>query len=112
MIDFSKLPRHVRTMKREKIGCFHFDIAYNDDKRWCIVLGYDEEIESCVIKLAYQSYNTLLQCDYDCDWTMPYNAETGEVYDNELVVNENNVILAAKELYELSNEYCLYRKVG
>lgn len=76
-------------------------VLNTDDKRnnWAIVLGWrdghDENDHCCqysvgeyhlCAKLAYQPSNSIMQCDYDIDWTMPYNEETGDVDDNEVYI--------------------------
>lgn len=80
-------------------GTYHWNLDV-DDKRnqWAIVLGwqdgYEEDPEDdCTdgtyrlcAKLAYQPTNSLMQCDYDIDWLMPYDEETGEVDDNEMSI--------------------------
>lgn len=40
-------------------------------------------------KLAYQSKRSVMQCDYDIDWYMPYDEVTGEVDDNEVSIYPN-----------------------
>lgn len=40
-----------------------------------------------------------LQCDYDMDWNMPYNSETGDVWDTETnFYNNDNVNARASEI--------------
>lgn len=69
-----------------------------NDNDWAIVLGWSDgfgepnEIDDCVkencrlcVKLAYQPCKSLMR-EYDIDWTMPYNEETGEVDDNEISI--------------------------
>ena len=71
------------------------DESNND---WAIVLGWSDgfeadETDDCMdgtwrlcTKLACQPSNSIMQCDYDIDWVMPYNEETGETDDNELCI--------------------------
>lgn len=71
----------------------HTDDNNND---WAIVLGWqdgyeEDETDDCMdgtyricAKLAYQSHNSIMQCDYDIDWMLPYNEDAGEVDCNEL----------------------------
>ncbi|HAU88200.1 MAG TPA: hypothetical protein DCW90_22815 [Lachnospiraceae bacterium] len=73
----------------------------SNGKEWAIVFGWQDGYEAypddkfsdgewhLATKLAYQPYNSMMQ-EYNFDWTMPYNAETGEVYDNEITVYEDS----------------------
>lgn len=80
-------------------GTYHWNLEVDDNNnQWAIVLGwqdgYEEEPEDdCTdgtwrlcAKLAYQPTNSIMQCDYDIDWLMPYDEETGEVDDNEMSI--------------------------
>lgn len=70
----------------------------DDDNSWAIVLGwsdgFDEEPDDnnadgtwrLCAKVAYQPWNSIMQCDYDVDWEMPYDKITGEVDDNEVPI--------------------------
>jgi hypothetical protein len=83
-------------------GTYHWNLEVDDNNnQWAIVLGwqdgYEEEPEDdCTdgtwrlcAKLAYQPTNSIMQCDYDIDWLMPYDEETGEVDDNEIPIYPN-----------------------
>jgi hypothetical protein len=39
--------------------------------------------------MAFQSKRSIMQCDYDVDWDMPYDKITGEVDDNEVSIYPN-----------------------
>lgn len=70
----------------------------NKGNNWAIVLGWADGFEKypnddnldgtwrICAKCAYQSKNNVMQCDYDIDWDMPYDEETGEVDDNEIPI--------------------------
>lgn len=79
-------------LETEVEGTYYWYLDTTDEQNnWAIVLGwmtYDGAEELCV-KLAYQPNNSLMQCDYDIDWLMPYDEETGEVDDNELTVGKD-----------------------
>lgn len=72
-----------------------------NNNNWAIVLGWQDgyekdENDSCMdgtyrlcSKLAYQPNNSVMQCDYDIDWLMPYDEESGEVDDNEISIYPN-----------------------
>jgi hypothetical protein len=64
------------------------DLDYDDKgNRWAVVLGWvdydgDDEYELWG-KIAYLPKNSYMK-DYDYDWMMPYDEETGEVWDTEI----------------------------
>jgi hypothetical protein len=92
--EFTKAVAEKR--RTHENGTYYWTLG-EDDKgnTWAIVLGwapgFDEEPEDdCTdgtwrlcAKLAYQPNNSLMQCDYDIDWFMPYDEESGEVDDTE-----------------------------
>ena len=87
----------IRRMINENLdGVYYWKIAVdNKNNQWAIVLGwvYDSEGKyNLAAKLAYQPMNSVMQCGYDIDWLMPYDKDTGEVDDNEVLVNENTDI--------------------
>lgn len=71
------------------------------NNNWAIVLGwsdgfndpepdedasYQYESYHICIKLAYQPDNSIMQCDYDVDWTMPYDETTSNVDDTDMAI--------------------------
>ncbi len=74
-----------------------------DGKRWAIVIGWmdgfeDEGIsdykrDDCRLcgKVAYQSTNSVMQ-EYDYDWLMPYDENTGEVWDTDTSIDSDGNI--------------------
>lgn len=83
-------------------GTYHWYLDTDENNNdWAIVLGWSEgfetdETDDCVYenyrlcaKLAYQPRKCLTQFDYDFDWTMPYDEETGDVDDTELSIYPN-----------------------
>lgn len=93
----------VAEMRRTHGYGTYYWIIGEDDKgnTWAIVLGWQDGYEpepddDCMdgkwricAKLAYQPNNSIMQCDYDVDWLMPYDEETMEVYDNEVSIYPN-----------------------
>ena len=65
------------------------DLATHNGKRWALVaawMDWDRDDNWLpYAKIAYQPTNYIMQ-EYDIDWIMPYNAETGEVDDTELLI--------------------------
>ena len=76
-------------------GIYYWRLGSDDKNDWAIVLGWadgfeEEPNDPCMsgtwricAKLAYQPWNSIMQCDYDIDWYMPYDEETMEVDDTE-----------------------------
>lgn len=113
--QFTEAVEEMRRTHGEGTYYWNLDV---DDKRnqWAIVLGwqdgYDIDAEDdCTdgtwrlcVKLAYQPTNSIMQCDYDIDWVMPYNEETGEVDNNEISIypdyNATEIIDWLLECYE------------
>ena len=81
---------------KEEGGCYHWKIANKDNKNICIVLGwinnFDEDDPDkdkyqdgpwrLAVKVGYQPDNSVMQSDYDVDFNLPYNPETGVGYDD------------------------------
>ena len=92
----NKFVNAVADMKKTKAnGTYHWILGRDkNDNDWAIVLGWAdgfdaEENDACTdgtwrlcVKLAYQPCNSLMQCDYDIDWLMPYDEKSGEVDDD------------------------------
>ena len=86
-------------------GTYYWYLGQDDNNHdWAIVLGWQDGYEEdknddCTvdtwricIKLAYQPSNSMLQCDYDIDWLMPYDKKTGDVYETEYPIYPNSNI--------------------
>lgn len=79
-------------------GTYYWRLGSDDKNDWAIVLGWADGFEEdatdpCMdgtwricAKLAYQPWNSIMQCDYDIDWLMPYDEETMEVDDTEVSI--------------------------
>lgn len=79
------------------IGTTWIKLGRYFDNRWAIVLSwfdYDGDGKLGIYgKVAYQSINNIMQCDYDVDWTMPYDEETGEVDDTEVLIGGDEYLV-------------------
>lgn len=88
--------------KTHEDGIYHWYLGTDENNNhWAIVLGWldgfkADETDDCMdgtwrlcSKLAYQTCNSLMQCDYDIDWFMPYDEESGEVDDTEIPIYSN-----------------------
>ena len=98
-----KFTKAVEDMKKTKSNGTYYWILGRDENNndWAIVLGWadgfdEREDDDCTdgtwrlcVKLAYQPWNSAMQCDYDWDWMMPYDKVTGEVDDNEVSIYPN-----------------------
>ena len=72
-------------------GTFHWHLDTDENGNdWAIVMSYmdydSDGNDRLYAKLAYQPSNSIMQCDYDIDWMMPYDETTGEVWDTEVSV--------------------------
>lgn len=96
----------ARITKNE--GCWVYWLDRTTDKHWALVMAFNP---NCVVdasereyigeqyidgygcqlcvKIAYQPWNSMLQCDYDIDWLMPFDSETGDVFDTEFGIRED-----------------------
>lgn len=94
---FTKAVENMR--KYHENGTYYWHLGRDENNNnWAIVLGWANGFEEdenddyssgtyrLCTKLAYQSNNSIMQCDYDIDWAMPYDEETGEVDDNEVPI--------------------------
>ena len=89
----------IEDMRKTHDNSTYYQILGRDefDNDWAIVLGWcdgfeEDKSDDCsdwtyrlCIKVAYQPSNFLMK-DYDIDWLMPYNIETGDVDDTEIVI--------------------------
>lgn len=91
------------TTRVEKSGTYFWELDIDDDENdWAFVLGwqdgFDEEPDDpftdgtwrLCVKLAFQSNRSVMQCDYDIDWLMPYDEETGDVDDTEVSLYQDS----------------------
>lgn len=108
----------VQEMKDGAEGTYYWYVKQGARKGrdWAVVLGWREddnpdEENSChkngyslAVKLAFQPSNSGMQCDYDYDWTLPYDEKTGEVYDMEVFItkdmNEETLRSTVKDVYD------------
>ena len=101
-----KISRTIQEMRTTHEDDTYYWYLGQDDKNnnWAIVLGWQDgyekdENDDCLdgtwricIKLAFQPSNSILQCDYDIDWLIPYNPKTGDVYETEYPIYPNSDI--------------------
>lgn len=66
---------------------FIYSLDFIDDPKhdWALLMSYviyDRDDEFVGLKLAYQSSNSIMS-DYHVDWLMPWDDDSGEVWDTE-----------------------------
>lgn len=78
---------------KEQAGCCSICFATNDTHNYAVCVGwhsYDDErqpdgtlkeIWEVAWKIGRQTTNNAMQCDFDVDFEMPYDRETGDVDD-------------------------------
>ena len=92
----------VDWLLKEKQGCVHQVLGTtNDGTELCFVVGWSKGTDYgdddkkygyfdegyCIsAKIGYQHRNNAMQTDYDWDFNMPYDLETGDVWDTSSYV--------------------------
>ena len=61
-------------------------------KLYCVIGNYDDTVLG---KIAVNSDD--MQADYDWDWTMPYHEDSGDVWDTEVEISDNNWEMYAQD---------------
>ena len=70
----------------ETVPTWHWNIGEDEDNYYAIVLGFSDE-RDLVCKWAYIAKNSVMN-DYAWDYLMPYDSETGDVWDSEQIVDD------------------------
>lgn len=70
----------------ETVPTWHWNIGEDEDNYYAIVLGFSDE-RDLVCKWAYIAKNSAMN-DYAWDYLMPYDSDTGEVWDSEQSVDD------------------------
>lgn len=92
----------VDWLLKEKQGCVHQVLGRTDEgTELCLVIGwadighdleevkkngYEDEGYYICSKIGYQHRNNGMQSDFEWDFPMPYNPETGDVWDTDTYV--------------------------
>ena len=61
-------------------------------KLYCVIGNYDDTVLG---KIAVNSDD--MQADYDWDWTMPYHEDSGDVWDTEVEISDNDWEMYAQD---------------
>ena len=85
----------------------------DDDKKY----GYFDEGYCISAKIGYQHRNNAMQTDYDWDFNMPYDLETGDVWDTSSYVPrdadwEREAADYNKEAQKIWDAYCIPNEDG
>lgn len=93
---YSDIKNKIRNTVDEAVAAgpdgttYWVDLDYdNAGNRWAVVFGWMDDGEGNPLlcgKIAYLPKNSGMQ-EYDMDWEMPYDEETGEVWDTELSIS-------------------------
>lgn len=91
-------------------GCWHSVLLVdNENNKWCLVMGFGSGFDEVPVfgtyrictKIALNSSD--LQCDYEYDFTMPYDHVSGIVWDTDSEVPLSNES-SAEEWDELAEQ--------
>lgn len=94
-ITLDELREDIKWLDEQKCGCCYHKVAWTDKGTYlAIVVGWDDGFTEApagtpmadgtwriCAKVAYQHSNNVMQCDFDVDWLMPYDKDTGDVDD-------------------------------
>lgn len=88
----------VEWLKANDCGCCHFHLTDTDNYRMHICIGWhdmgdgpkENNYSHWVIawKIGMETFNNGMQTDFDIDFLMPYDEESGDVYDTESEIGE------------------------
>jgi hypothetical protein len=87
----SDLKSDFEWLKFNGCGCCRHSIYDTDNNNMYILMGWHDTGDGweIAVKIGMQSFNNAMQCDLDVDFDMPYDKETGDVYDTLQIVDEN-----------------------
>lgn len=112
----------------EKDGTYFWYFAENaegsdgKDYDWAIVLGwtydgddfteedekeksFDDGYRLCA-KIGFQPSNSIMQCDFDMDWLLPFDKKSGEVEESDFFIYDSSDLNdIAESLWKLAEEY-------
>lgn len=97
----NELLEDIQWLNQQKCGCCYHTVDTTDGgTKLAIVVGWSDGFEEAkegtpnadgtwriCAKVAYQHANNAMQCDFDIDWAMPYNQDTGDVDDTTTEVS-------------------------
>ena len=106
MVTKEQLRKAILDLKETKnVVITYFFKLWVDEyyRRWAIVIAWQDGFEDSntteyengtyriCMKIGFQPTNSIMQ-EYDIDWTMPWDEETGDVDDSEITVYSDEAI--------------------
>ena len=113
----------VDRLVKTQSGCYHLKFDTDAKNDYCICVGWhdytgDPKDGDSRYKLAWkigrQSIRNVMQCDFDIDFEMPYNPESGDVDDTINILDplpktkrdwEREATIARKEARRIWREW-------
>ena len=78
-------------LKASDEGCYHFKVGDTDKNEIDICIGFHDDGDNewkIAWKIGMQSPHNAMQTDLDIDFDMPYDGESGDVYDTLTVLED------------------------
>lgn len=102
---------------KEQGGCYHWKVATKDKMNICIVLGwtdgfdkndpdkdkYQDDTWRLAVKVGYQPSNSMMQCDYDVDWQVPYDQFGDDIWAEYCIYETTDFDALAKDINTNAN---------
>ena len=84
---------------------FYFLDDYDEKNNWALVFGYVDGDDEVSGKVAYQPIHSMMQ-EYDIDWDMPYDKDSGDVWDTEIHIGDiGDIEWLLEQWCEIRKEY-------
>lgn len=70
-------------LRKEDMGCCSVWFASTEKYRFCVCMGWHDYGDGFRVawKIGRRTHDNIMQCDFDVDFEMPCNPETGDVDD-------------------------------
>lgn len=80
------------TLWAEGDGCWAVCFATDSKYNYAVCIGWHDTGDGWMVawKIGRQTTNNVMQCDFDVDFEMPYDPETGDVDDTLDVIDPEN----------------------
>lgn len=80
------------TLWTEGNGCWAVCFATDSRHNYAVCIGWHDTGDGWMVawKIGRQTTNNAMQCDFDVDFEMPYDPETGDVDDTLDVIDPEN----------------------
>lgn len=89
-ISATDVENAIEWLKENDEGCYHFKVGDTDKNEIDICIGFHDDGDGWKIawKIGMQSPHNAMQTDLDIDFDMPYDGESGDVYDTLTVLED------------------------